>query len=318
MPWLSLTPILIWAVIMIPLGIGLWFVYPSNKLTLILHWLVYTLGNLVFFMGVNWVLFNYYLRFAPLALSLALGLHWLPPFRNNPWLPKRRPGELALVGVSLLLLAFPIYILLGAYRSTSLKEVKTIPVLAMYPVRTGLYVVGNGGNGLHGWGLNSYTRDWLGFSTERDDEMTFAVDIFEMRTNGSIANHILEADFRKYEIFNELVYSPCMGQVVAVVDGNKDNPPLSPSEGSGDVLGNRIVIQCADFFITLANLRKISVQTGEQVSFNRIVGQVGNSASRSVPHLLMYVTTADGTPVPILFEAGYRFRFVARNHVYVR
>lgn len=318
MPWLTLTPIWIWALICVPLVVLLWLIYPTNRLTLILVWLAFTLVNLYFYMTVNWALLNYYLRFAPLILSFALLLRWRKPFRLSPWLPNRSWGGLAGVVLVLIAMAFPVYLLSGAYRSLNLNEVKEIPILALYPVRTGLYVVANGGNNQHGWGMNSYGRDWLGRPTNRDEELIFAVDILEMRTNGMIADHIMEKDFRKYEIFNELVYSPCVGTVVSVDDGRSDIPPFSVSSGPLDRLGNRVTIQCADFLVTLANLRAITVEVGEQVSFNRIVGRVGNTASRSIPSLHMYVTTLDGTPVPILFEAGYNFKFVARNHVYVR
>lgn len=320
MPWLSLAPILIWAAIFISVGAFFWLLYPSNKLTLLTLWLAYLLGNLYFFMAVNWALFDYYLRFAALALPFALLLHWLRPLRNVPWLPTRTRSGISGLVVALLLNILPAYLLVDIYRATNINHVTTVPMLALYPVRTGLYVIANGGNGQDGGVLNSYVTDWFGRSTNKDEEQAFAVDIMELRTTGMVADGILNKDFRTYEIFNEVVYSPCMGRVTGVMQGNPQVPPLSPAGGSGDRMGNRVIIQCndTDFFVTLSNLRAVSVAVGESVSFNRIVGTVGNSASDSVPSLHMFVTLSDGTPVPVLFEAGYNFKFVFRNYVYVR
>jgi hypothetical protein len=318
MPWLSLMPIFIWALICIPIFVLFWFIHPTNRLMLFLVWLAYTSINLVCFMMVNWALLNYYLRFAPLALAFGLLLHWQKPLRNTPWLPERNRMGLGGVFGVLLFMGFPVYLLVGVYRSSNLNQVSTIPLLSLYPVRTGLYVIANGGNNQHGWGLNNYGQDWLGTSTNRDEEKLFAIDILEMRTNGMIADGVLDKNFLNYEIFTEPVYSPCMGVIVFVDDGRPDIPPYSRASGPQDQFGNRITIQCSDFLVTLANLRSITVQAGDEVSFNRIVAQVGNTASNSIPSLHMYVTTLDGTPVPILFEDGYRFNFVSRNHVYVR
>jgi hypothetical protein len=322
MPWLSPAPILIWAVIFVPLGAFFWLLYPSNKLTLLVLWLAYTLGNLFFFMSVNWALVNYYLRFVALALSLALLLHWLKPLRNVPWLPKRNLYSLAGLMIAFLLNVFPIYLLAQIIPALDISSDTTSTMQLLYPVRTGLYVIANGGDGVDGGILNSYVSDWLGRPTEREDEQAFAVDIMELRTNGTIADRIMDKDYLNYEIFNETVYSPCIGQIVSVIDGNPLVTPLSPAGGSGDRMGNRITLRCpsfgTDYFVTLSNLRSAIVEVGEQVDFNRMVGTVGNSASDSVPSLHVYVTLEDGTPVPILFEAGYYFKFVSRNYVYVR
>jgi hypothetical protein len=320
MPWLSLMPILIWALICGPLLILFWLINPTNRLMLILVWVAYTLVNLVFFMTVNWALLNYYLRFAPIAFSLAIFIRWQKPFRNTPWLPNPSLAEIGGIAAILVVMVFPIYMLVGVYRSSNVNNFTDIPLLSLYPVRTGLYVIANAGDNLEGWGMNTYGRSWFGQPTGRDEEMLFAVDIFEMRTNGMIADSVLESDHRKYEIFNEAVYSPCFGEVVFVDDGRPDIAPYSTASGPQDRLGNRLTIQCDDegFLVTLSNLRRIGVEVGERVSFIQIIGRVGNSASGSVPSLHMHVTTPDGLPVPILFEAGYYFRFVARNHVFVR
>lgn len=316
MPWLTTAPILIWASIFIPLLVMFWFINPGSKLNQILAWLAYTFANIYFFLAVNWTAVNYYMRILPLALSLALLIRWLKPLRNSPWLPERTVTSLGLTILLLALIGSVGYVDYRVNQSTSLKNINQVPLLSMFPVRTGLYTVINGGNGLYGWAMNAYSTNWLGQSVEGNDEMDFAVDIIEIRTSGAAAKRILSKDFRDYEIFNELVYSPCVGEVISVEDGHPEVSPLSPGAGAG----NQIMIRCADFLITLSNLRNgsIDVTVGEQIDLRRQVAQVGSSADQTVPHLHMHVTTLDGEPVPILFEAGYSFKFVARNYIYVR
>jgi len=316
MPWLTTAPILVWAVIAITLLVLLWFINPPSRLNQIIAWLAYTALNLYFFLAVNWTAVNYYLRILPLVLSFALLLRWLKPLRNSPWLPEKSVLSLGLTVLLLVLLGSVGYMDYRVNQSTSLKNIQQVPVLAMFPVRTGMYTVINGGNGLYGWAMNGYTTNWLGQPIPGNEDLAFAVDIIEIRTSGAAAKKVLSKDFRDYEIYNELVFSPCVGEVVFVEDGHSEVEPLSPGTGSG----NQIVIRCADFLITLSNLRNnsIKVGVGDQVDLRRQVANVGSSADRTVPHLHMYATTLDGQPVPILFEAGYNFKFVARNYIYVR
>jgi hypothetical protein len=235
MPWLSLTPIIIWAAISIPLFILLWYIHPKSKLNVVLVWLAYALWNIFCFMTINWVIFNYWLRFMALALPFFTLLRWLKPLRVNP----RWPNRSILSGVGLVvvlaLIAFPAYLLVGVFRATSINNVEIVPMLSLYPIRTGLYVVGNGGNGLESSGLNGYVKDWLGQPTGRNEEMTFAVTFYEMRTNGTIADSTFSEKNPEYEIFTEPVYAPCPGTVVSVVQGFPDVTPLAKAEAPADM-----------------------------------------------------------------------------------
>jgi murein DD-endopeptidase MepM/ murein hydrolase activator NlpD len=112
-----------------------------------------------------------------------------------------------------------------------------------------------------------------------------------------------------------------MGEVGFIEDGHPEVAPMAP----GWEMGNFIVVKCADFYITLANLRAGSfyVQVGEPVSFNRALAVVGNSGDRTIPHLHMHVTVGGwepgSTPVPVLFDtASYEFSARARNHLFAR
>ena len=132
---------------------------------------------------------------------------------------------------------------------------------------------------------------------------------------------ILPSERFNYEVWDEVVHSPCMGEVVYLEDGHEDLPPFTPGSG----LGNYVVLKCVDNYFTLGSLRKgaFFVKVGDQVRLDQFIGRVGNSAPGSFPHLHMHVTQggwgADATPVPVVFDTNYyEFRLFPRNDVYVR
>ena len=168
-------------------------------------------------------------------------------------------------------------------RSTSYASYPGKPVLLFYPVRYGLYVVVNGGNGLEGIGMNDAYQDWMGRKTG-EKSMGYAVDFMKIKNDrGWISDSTLPGIITKYEGFRDPVYSPCVGKVVYVEDGHPDvvlGTPEAP-------LGNRVVLQCLEYYVTVANLRKdsIIVKVGESINFRVQIGQTGSSGSPSVPHV---------------------------------
>jgi len=122
-------------------------------------------------------------------------------------------------------------------------------------------------------------------------------------------------DYRKYLSYNEPVHSPCVGQVVKVVDGIPDVPVLAP----GDPLGNYVVLKCFEWYVTLANFRSgtFFVKEGDRVGLGQVLGRIGNSGTPSIPHLHMQVNLGgldeNAPAVPILFE----LRFSGRNAIYI-
>jgi hypothetical protein len=191
------------------------------------------------------------------------------------------------------------------------------PILIRYPLATGLYVIANGGNGLDGIGMNDSYRDWLGRPTASSDWLAYSVDIVEMGTRGNMADSLFSTKFDRYVGYQDRVFAPCPGKVVLIEDGHEDVPPFS---APSDPLGNRVVINCFNFYVTVANLRNgnIPVEVGDEVSLRQVVGYVGNSGTPSIPHLHIHVTTGywdeSGIPTPILFE----WDFQARNGVYIK
>ena len=86
-----------------------------------------------------------------------------------------------------------------------------------------------------------------------------------------------------------------------------------------------MVIQCADSFVTLANLRNGSIkkQPGDRVSLVGVIATVGNSGSPSIPHLHIRAARGGwrpgmGTGIPMLFDGAYAVnQFATRNKIFV-
>jgi hypothetical protein len=139
---------------------------------------------------------------------------------------------------------------------------------------------------------------------------------------GSMSNGVLPDWNWNYKIYDDSVLTPCMGTVVYVEDGH---PDLKPFEQPTSELGNYVVLQCADSFVTLANLRNgtINYEPGELVWWNTVVAHVGNSGTPSIPHLHIRATVngwrpGTGTPIPMLFDGAYAInQFATRNKIFV-
>jgi len=267
---------------------------------------------------------NYWLRLIPVVLTLLITIIWLRTLRHRPFLPGRAPAGIVLLVVGILVGGVFGYFDYYALQGVRPGRHPGIPMLSLLPLTEGAHVFINGGNGLDGRGVNDYYQDWLGRKTDGGEKQMYAVDIVKMTSSGFISKGFLPASFLDYYSFNEAVYCPCQGSVIYLEDGHPNVAPFS--EGYG--LGNRIVLQCADFFVSLSNFKDgtFYVKEGDRVRVGQMLGRVGNSADRTIPHLHMYVTTGEWEgemkAVPVLFDSlsslKYNFVFKARNDVYVR
>lgn len=325
MPWNTITPFLVWAVIFIPVFFVLMIVPPRVKLTAGVIWLAYLAASLYFIFTVNWALVNYWLRVLPLVLSLILVVRFwranraffdfaTNQVRDTPRLPGKSARRVAVLVLAVLVLLLFIPLDLLALRTTGYKSYAGKPALLFYPLRYGMYVVANGGNGLDGLGMNDSYQTWMGQKNPSDHYMAYAVDLMKLRNDrGWVSQGILPSESQAYEGYGDWVYAPCVGVVAYVEDGHPDQT-LGTAEAP---LGNRVVLKCYEFYVTVANLRydSILVKTGEPVSFLQQIGLVGSSGAPSIPHIRVFTTLGSwdekGTPVPQLFDTG--FRFLSRN-----
>jgi hypothetical protein len=318
MPWNSTLPILIWAVVFIPLTTWLFVMPVRNKVTVIFWLLAYIAVNLYFLLTVNWVMVNYWLRLLPVLATLVLFFRFLKRWRKQPFMPEKSTGSLVLLFSAVVILAAASFADYHALLSYRLPRGVEGSLLAAYPMRTGLYVVVNAGNGQKGVGMNAHLRDWLGNPKAGMQSMSYAVDFVEMGVRGGLAKPFMSNRYQDYIGYLEPVYAPCPGRVVHLEVDHPDTAPFSDTTSS--LLGNRIVIECFDYYVTVANLQHGStlVQVGDEVNLRMQLARMGVSGDPPVPHLHVHATRGswdeDGIPVPILFE----YNFPVRNMLYIR
>ncbi len=316
MPWTTVTPILVWVVIFIPLGIILWFMRPSSKLVAYLFLLDYAAANFFFMMTVNWSIINYYIRFLPILFLILLIFRQARTTDGAPFFPKK--GQ---TGVPAMIAAIVVVLAIGYVDYRVLKTFdyqsyyKEDAILVYYPLRDGMYVVTNGGNGYNGLGMSNMINGMFGPPSGSSPEQGYGVDMMKLDIGGGISEGILPSDYRKYYGFNDHVYSPCRGKVFYVEDGH----PNVQVGAQTTMMGNYVILSCFEWYVTLSGFTPGSffVKAGDDINLAQLIGYMGNSAMPSVPHLRMYVTRdhpdESGVPVPILFELDYS----ARNTVFI-
>lgn len=114
-----------------------------------------------------------------------------------------------------------------------------------------------------------------------------------------------------YWVWSQLVLVPAAGEIVAVVDGQADNPPGQVGGVEVHPAGNHVVIQTApDEYVFLAHFQSDTIQVapGDTVAAGDLLGLAGNSGNSSEPHLHIHIQTGadlfDPTAqgVPLVFD----------------
>jgi len=321
MTWTSVFPIILWALIVIPLTVLIWWKPPSIKLNGVLAILGYALFNLLAYWIINWAILYYYLRFASLILILLVSLRIIGELSRRPFFPKGTgpvAGAAALL-IVVVLLGFITYPVVRSFSRTGDQ------VLLFFPLRTGLYVVSNAGNSLEGSSAsNNHYKSWPGSQVIGSESHALAADVVEINIGGLMTNEIriLPQSRFDYQIFTEDVHSPCYGEVVYVENGHPDADLGGETYG----LGNYVVLKCVDFYITLGNLKNnsILVRPGFRTSLNTTIGQVGSSGEYPIPHLHIHATKdgwkdGEGAPVSMIFDGAFAINnFLTRNKMVLR
>ncbi|MGQ0738938.1 MAG: peptidoglycan DD-metalloendopeptidase family protein [Bacteroidota bacterium] len=110
-----------------------------------------------------------------------------------------------------------------------------------------------------------------------------------------------------YYAFGQPLTAPCDAEVVAVIEGVKDNIPgvMNPEQ----LTGNSVVLKTGNNeYLLLAHfkLNSIKVKTGESVKKGQLLGLCGNSGNSSEPHLHFHIQNqekmAGATGIKCFFE----------------
>jgi hypothetical protein len=223
--------------------------------------------------------------------------------------PVAKSARLKCAGVTLVALACTVvwFLALGG-RAVPSGE----PVDLAFPLRDGRFVVANGGSSTL---VNAHldTLDDPRFLPIRGQ--AFAVDIVAVNALGARATGLLPEDPARYAIFGLPVQAPCAGVVSQIEDTLPDLPP--PQTDPRNPAGNRVLLDCGDFMVLLAHLKRgsIRVQAGQRVTSGTIVGAVGNSGNTDEPHLHVHAQSRSsgalllgGEPLAMRFDGRYLVR----------
>jgi hypothetical protein len=315
MPWSTSTPVTVWTLILIVLGLVFWFRRPRSRIAIFLLWLDFLAVNLIFYFVINWSIVNYYLRYLCLIVPAVVLVRAIFRMRGIPWMPKKDArGARAAFLIGLILLPLIAYADFRVYSSTFYEKDNPVPLLVLVPVY-GMWVVTNGGNASQGIGMSNYANAIFPPDTYTDPSMAYAVDFQEITIRGNLSEQgSRPSDYRVYAGFNREVFAPCPGTAVFVETGNPQVEVNQKAQG----LGDRVVIQCFETYVTVAGMRNVLVKQNDKVRVGQTIGYVGNSGQPSMPHLHVHATInsygPDGIPVPLLFE----YVFATRNTIFIR
>ena len=181
-----------------------------------------------------------------------------------------------------------------------------------FPLRNGTYLVVNGGgNELINAHLKTLTgerfRPWRGES--------YGVDLAKLDGFGFRVRGILPPDPAVYAIFGEPVYAPCVGEVIAAVDGVAEMPP--PRMDREHMAGNYVTLTCAGVWVLLGHLQRgsVRVREGDRIEPGQWLARVGNTGNTSEPHLHIHAQRPgtesapfSGDPLPLRLGPRYPVR----------
>lgn len=275
---------------LLPLGVSgvalVWLLRarPGDRSKLLLHVVASGSVAVFVFQAGPWVFTSTYLRFLTLALFVAGAIQL---FRGRPETGTGR-STASIVGYVLPIAVVVLFITLSAL-TVAARYPSGEPVDLAFPLRDGAYAVLQGGS-------NVVANPFHALSGN-----SFPIDLVKLNRFGNRAAGIAPRELYGYEIFGDMLHSPCTGALRDARDGMPDNAP-----GNLDMLhteGNYLRIACGDADVLMAHMKSGSllVSPGQAVAAGQPVGQVGNSGNSMEPHLHIEASR-DGRPVPMRFH----------------
>lgn len=272
----------------------------------LLKWLISTSASAgyilyLFFIG-GWpmVITGYYMRYILLiALIVVIIKSYLNKkryFLNVTW------GYFIRALTSSIAILLPIGIIIAVLMSSS-RIPKAIDI--DFPLKNGDYYILQGGNSL----FTNHHREV--------DAQKYALDILKLNRFGFRCKAWNARALDDYNIYGDVIYSPCDGKVIEIVDSYPDLKPstMDPEHPAGNYLA--IEMPFSQMTVLLAHIQKGSflVKKGDSVSRGQPLCRVGNSGNTSEPHLHIHVIKTGGD---LLFEGEgvpmkCNNRFLVRN-----
>jgi hypothetical protein len=186
------------------------------------------------------------------------------------------------------------------------------PVHLAFPVRSGTYLVVNGGSQVL---INAHLSTLEEKRLAPYRGQSYGVDLVRINRVGLRVPGLLPADPAAYFIYGDPVVAPCQGQVVFAEDGAADMPPPQPDRAH--MAGNHVILECGSVWIVLGHLQRgsVAVHAGQVMEYGHVLGRVGNSGNTGEPHLHVHaqrpgstIAPLSGEPVPIRLAGRYLVR----------
>ena len=176
-----------------------------------------------------------------------------------------------------------------------------------FPLKNGQYYISSGGTNAT---INNHRR--IVPSSQQ-----FAIDINKLGPMGSASRNVLSGLNDHHHIYGELVYSPCTGKVIRVVNDVIDNEHSTMNVSAEDGQGNLVDIRCQGFLVSLVHLQEgsVVVEQGEEVTAGQVIGKVGNSGFSQEPHLHFQVAEYSADSSLIGVPMSIDDRFLVRNDI---
>ncbi|WP_181349695.1 M23 family metallopeptidase [Thalassobacillus sp. CUG 92003] len=275
--------------------------YASQRLWFIEWILAAMFIGFIFVLG-PWHIFMYYLRYVWLLLFIIVSFI---SFKKIKPLPKKGPKQdksntfsawLSIV----LAIYFGVMMVLGLSGYWLENEDQAIDLA--FPLQSGVYAVGHGGS--HSSINYHHTHP----------EQRYAYDILQLNKWGLRARGLTPSELENYNIYNTPIYSPCAGSITEAVDQYEDIPPLQSETDPEDPAGNHVAISCQNADVYIAHIRPgtVTVEEGDEVTEEDVIGKVGNTGNTTEPHLHIHAVR-DGEGIPITYG-----RFLKRNSLVFR
>ncbi len=229
-----------------------------------------------------WVYASFYLRYLIIVLAVIAAVWSFMNVRSLPLFVTPRFSGWAAYGAGVIVMVVLAFFIAGSIRAHYYDEAA---VHLAFPFKNGTYAVFEGGKGKASSLMNYHYGASIHQGARTNLSMRYAVDITKVTPWGNDAAGFLPTKNEKYAVFNQVVYSPCDGEVSDVEDKWPNQTPWSGQAPYN--VGNRILITTNDFGVLMGHLQNgsILVKPGDRVAKGQPLAKSGNSGWTSQPHL---------------------------------
>lgn len=291
--------------LVLPLGliIIILLVAFKSKLTWVTTVILTGLYMLVLHFSATWEMsVGYYTRYFLELLFLATCIFSYIKQRGKPLFIK--PKITGYVGYAF---GFVIIILLLIFNVNNIRAYfyTDTAINLQFPFRNGTYLINDGGDGSISSLVNYHYQEELNIRLGYYKAERYANDIIKLDVFGFEGSHFgNEKNLEDYYIYDEIVYSPCHGEIVLVQDGKEDIQPGMKYKDTG----NGVVIKVDDVYVMLWHLKKdsILVKAGDTVKAGDPIASIGNSGITHAPHLHIHAAKKHflyGEGIPVTYDS---------------